>query len=280
MTWVKLDDNFYDNLTNRELGAAGRDLFIASLCFCAKGLTDGKIPKTDVKMLLASAQSTPKTVQKLVAKGRWIENETHYQVANYLDFNPSREKVLAERKAAAERMRARRSSGERSGERTAERSSERTGERSGVRSHVRSGTPSRPVPKTPPTPPHESGPDTVHDNNEEDGQDQEQLWQLLADRQIELDRDNGKDIINLDRYEATLIDSYRRRHALEARTLVDQNPHWDHARIADELEPNTAVRADHTGMTWEQTQAWLAERRAQPTCPMPDHMRRPKPVTP
>lgn len=100
MTWVKVDDKFYDNPTNRELGAAGRDLFLAGLCYCAKGLTDGTIPKVDVPLLLAQAQAKRATVTRLVDAGRWLDLGDRYEVAEYLEYQLSKERVLADRERA------------------------------------------------------------------------------------------------------------------------------------------------------------------------------------
>lgn len=129
MTWVRLDDQFYDNPRNRALGPSGRDLFVAGLCYCNKGLTDGTIAKADLPLLLAQAQAKRSTVQVLVDAGRWVEHDDHYQVDNYLKFQPSRAKVLADRAAAAER---------------ALRSRARAAARKGARSDARAVAPSRP----------------------------------------------------------------------------------------------------------------------------------------
>lgn len=97
MTWVKIDDRFYDNPKNRTLGPAGRDLFIAGLTYCAKGLTDGDIPKADVPLILAQAQAKRSTVEKLLDAGRWLDMGDHLEVAEYLTYQPSKAKVLADR---------------------------------------------------------------------------------------------------------------------------------------------------------------------------------------
>lgn len=144
MPWVKIDDGFFDNATNRRLGAAGRDLFIAGLAYCAKGLTDGRIDKADVQLVLALAQARKATVAKLVESGRWVEHADHYEVAEYLAYQPSKAQVLAEREAAKERQRRRRH-GVTPGVTHAERSGEVT------------GTPTRPDLGTTPQPPAERG---------------------------------------------------------------------------------------------------------------------------
>lgn len=100
MTWVKIDDKFYDNPTNRSLGPAGRDLFIAGLTYCAKGLTDGVIPKCDLPLLLAQAQAKKATVEKLLEAGRWLDLGDRFEVVEYLTYQLSKERVLAERERA------------------------------------------------------------------------------------------------------------------------------------------------------------------------------------
>lgn len=110
MPWVKIDDGFYDNPTNRQLGPA-REVFIAGLCYCAKGLTDGRIAKSDVPLILAQAQAKPSMVKRLVDAGRWIDRGDWYEVDAYLDYQLSRERVLADRAADRERKRRQRERG-------------------------------------------------------------------------------------------------------------------------------------------------------------------------
>lgn len=163
MTWVKLDDQFYDNAKNRALGSTGRDAFIASICYCTKGRTDGMIPKGDVPLVLAMAQAKPSTTTELIKAGRWIDHGSQIEVAEYLKYNPSREKVLADRAAAIERMRSKRGSPERSDEQTDECSDEQEGEQEGEppgeRSPVGSHTPFPfPYPSPDPGPETDSSP--------------------------------------------------------------------------------------------------------------------------
>lgn len=111
MPWVKIDDGFYDNTKNRNLGAPGRDLFIAGLCYCAKGLTDGVIPKADLPLILAQSQAKKALVSRLIAAGRWAEHEDHFEVVGYLDYQLSRDRVEADREAARARQRKARAKG-------------------------------------------------------------------------------------------------------------------------------------------------------------------------
>lgn len=108
MTWVKLDDQFADHPKIAGMGSlaplAGW-LHVCALCYCARYLTDGFIPAGQVQRL-ASFEGTD--VQELVAAlidvGLWERAERGYQVHDYLEYNPTRESVEAERQQARERM--------------------------------------------------------------------------------------------------------------------------------------------------------------------------------
>lgn len=104
MTWVKLDDHIADNPTILRVPRAARWVLVEGLCYCSRHLTDGFIP--------TEAAGPSKEVAAVVAAGLWSQVEGGYQVRNYLDYQPSRAKVLAEREAARVRKNGRRGSGE------------------------------------------------------------------------------------------------------------------------------------------------------------------------
>lgn len=105
MVWVRLDDGFTRHPRMVAAGLHGRALFIAGLCYCGTHLTDGMIPKAGVPMLCAEAGVPTKTWQKLVDVGSWIDKQDHFEVHDFLVYNPPRAKILAERAAGAERQR-------------------------------------------------------------------------------------------------------------------------------------------------------------------------------
>ncbi len=117
--WVKLDDDFFENPKTGPLSKSAKLLYLAGLTYCAKSLTDGRIDARGVKVVRALAEASAKTVAELEAAGRWEKNGNGYIVHDYLDYNPPAAKVLAQRKAARERMNEARS-GERSGEQGSE----------------------------------------------------------------------------------------------------------------------------------------------------------------
>lgn len=109
MTWVKLDDGFFRNPKARAAGKNGRALYLAGLCHSSGELTDGRIPKASLPLVAAEAEVPASTARRLVEAGLWLDDGDGYRVPDFLEFNPSAEKVRAERAAARERMKRRRS---------------------------------------------------------------------------------------------------------------------------------------------------------------------------
>lgn len=130
MTWVKIDDQFFFKPRARQAGKDGRALFWAGLCYCAANLTDGAIVKPSLSFVAAMAEVEPSIADLLVDIGLWEDHGDRYQVIDYLTFQQSREQVVAEREAAAERKRRQRdkdrsSAGEESSRNTSRRDSHR-----------------------------------------------------------------------------------------------------------------------------------------------------------
>jgi len=104
VTWIKLDDKMADHPKFYALGddyEAGLAVYVAGLCFCGAHLTDGVIPKVRAHTLTPSAR---RLAPKLVEIGLWHDNGDGYRVHDFLDYNPPREKVMAEREATRERV--------------------------------------------------------------------------------------------------------------------------------------------------------------------------------
>ena len=104
MTWVKVDDQFYDHPKAIKAGRDGRDLFIAGLCYCAAQLTDGFIAAESVPLIAAKAgiPNAKKAATTLVSVGFWDSVDGGYSVHEYLEYNPSGDKIKADRAAAKE----------------------------------------------------------------------------------------------------------------------------------------------------------------------------------
>ncbi len=133
MTWAKLDDAILDNVKIAKAGALGFALHVAGITWCCRNLTDGFIPYGRVWCLLdmsvifgellelmptkpqeyedrlldAALDIGPvqldKLASKLVAIELWEEVPHGYQIHDFLDYNPTKERVMAERARGAER---------------------------------------------------------------------------------------------------------------------------------------------------------------------------------
>jgi hypothetical protein len=115
VTWFKGDDNLPNNHKLENLTVHAKFLYVCSLAYCARNLTDGALTARAVRIVRAECPATAKHVGELADAGLWDRTGDGYLVHDYLDYNPRREQVLAERAAAKDRMKRVRS-GERLGE--------------------------------------------------------------------------------------------------------------------------------------------------------------------
>jgi DnaD/phage-associated family protein len=114
MSWVKLDDRYFDNPKIAALSDAAKVAHLESMTYCARELTDGHVPLNKAKALAGK----PRIVQELVPH-LWEPAANGFMVHDYLKYNPTREQVLRERESAKRRM-----FGRRSGEQTGEQQGE------------------------------------------------------------------------------------------------------------------------------------------------------------
>lgn len=103
MTWVKLDDGFSDHLKVDGLSDGAFRLHVSAMCYCARNLTDGAVERGRPLRLIPRFKQA--FVAELVDAGLWDAVDGGWSIHDYLVYNPSRAKVLAEREAAAERQR-------------------------------------------------------------------------------------------------------------------------------------------------------------------------------
>lgn len=116
MTWFRVDDSFGDHPKVKSIPRRRRapavGLWSLAGSYAARHLTNGVVLATDVPDFAASAQDA----DSLVQSGLWHEHGHdcrrcvpvevgQYLYHDWLDFQPSRDKVLAERAKAAERQR-------------------------------------------------------------------------------------------------------------------------------------------------------------------------------
>lgn len=114
MPWVKLDVDFAWHPKILRAGPLGLAMQVAALCYCNKYLTDGFIPREVVPTLLnlqglgmriwqgeliggGEEARWELIVADLIEAGIWEEVEGGYRIHDYLDYQPSKAEVLAER---------------------------------------------------------------------------------------------------------------------------------------------------------------------------------------
>lgn len=118
MSWFKVDDTAHTHPKLRGAGTAAIGLWTLGGSYAAQYLTDGIVHAHFVKTNATSPQ-----LNKLVKAGLWHAAgheclrcpqpaEGDYFIHDYLEYNPSRAKVTAERERAAEKKRKQRAGGD------------------------------------------------------------------------------------------------------------------------------------------------------------------------
>ncbi|WP_167198004.1 hypothetical protein [Brevibacterium pigmentatum] len=100
MPWGKIDDKLYSSPKWMTVSKGGKALWVSALSWCMAQLTDGAVTKQTCFMLGAST----KDARSLVEAGLWDETPNGYQFHDWLDYQPSRQQVLAERESARQRQ--------------------------------------------------------------------------------------------------------------------------------------------------------------------------------
>lgn len=101
MSWIKLDDQWMDHPKIIRAGKDARDMWLASITWCAKHLTDGYFPPELLPQLavmagvdVANCQTFAKTLLEVCL---WDATDNGYHVHDYLDYNPTKEQTEANR---------------------------------------------------------------------------------------------------------------------------------------------------------------------------------------
>lgn len=100
MPWVKLSDDWYDDPDLIEAGPLSMLVWPLLISWSARNLTDGRIPASQVRRLVDWSQldaEPEQAIAPLVANGRLQEIAGGYLITRYLDYQPSRAKVLSDR---------------------------------------------------------------------------------------------------------------------------------------------------------------------------------------
>ena len=92
MSWLRIDDGFDEHLKIVDLSDAAFRAHVEGLTYCARNLTNGVIPAG------VNGRICTKTVrQELVDAGVWEADGRAIRIHDYLDWNPSKEQVIADR---------------------------------------------------------------------------------------------------------------------------------------------------------------------------------------
>lgn|SRR5215472_1303655 len=105
MPWFRLDDSFHSHPKVIAAGNEAVGLYVRCGTYAAEHLTDGFVGRSIVLLYGSEALAA-----RLVEARLWNRARGGWNIHDYLDYNPSREAVEKERKAAAERQRRRRDS--------------------------------------------------------------------------------------------------------------------------------------------------------------------------
>lgn len=125
MPWVRIDEEFYHHPKLVQAGPLGMALQVAALCYCNKHLTDGFIPTNAARSLLSWEHvdderrvwtlaetsghaghdvESDHIIGRLLEVGVWEETRGGYRIHDYDQYQPTREKVIAEREATKARV--------------------------------------------------------------------------------------------------------------------------------------------------------------------------------
>jgi hypothetical protein len=94
--WVKLDDSLWANPKVVAAGNEATGAYCRMLSYCGQQLTDGVV-EGDVAKFIARAP----LIKKLTSHGFVEPSGSGLLIPDYLDYNPTREKAEAKRRARA-----------------------------------------------------------------------------------------------------------------------------------------------------------------------------------
>lgn len=103
MPWVRVDDQFPHHRKVRHLSDQAFRLFVSGLCWCNDNLTDGVIPERDLRFV-SDVRAPKRYASELVSVGLWERTDSGWCVHDYLEYQPSAEKIREGRDAKRARQ--------------------------------------------------------------------------------------------------------------------------------------------------------------------------------
>ncbi len=98
MPWLKIDDVFTEHPKVLSLSDAAFRVHVHALCYCVRLKTDGVVTQA----ALRSLRGTPSLAKQLVDASCWELHDEGWLVHDFLEYNPSREQLEAERERKQE----------------------------------------------------------------------------------------------------------------------------------------------------------------------------------
>lgn len=105
MPWVRLDDRFPSHRKVALLSDRAFRLYVSALCWSSENLTEGRILDRELPVI-TRIRGTRAAAKELHDAGLWDRTENGWVVHDYLEYNPDRSRVQAERAANAARQQA------------------------------------------------------------------------------------------------------------------------------------------------------------------------------
>lgn len=104
MTWFKVDDSLHSHRKALRAGAEAMGLWVMAGSWVGAQLTDGFVPTYVARQFAADVESV---AARLVSAGLWepgvCDGDEGWWFRDWLEFNPSKEKVLDDRRKDAEK---------------------------------------------------------------------------------------------------------------------------------------------------------------------------------
>jgi hypothetical protein len=105
MVWFRVDDTFYGHPKATGLSNDSLATWTRAGNWSGWQLTDGAVPREMLAQFAKDAADPDAVARDLVNRRLWETAEEGWQFHDWADYNPTREQVLAKRKADAERRR-------------------------------------------------------------------------------------------------------------------------------------------------------------------------------
>ncbi|MFE9372291.1 hypothetical protein ACFYM2_21325 [Streptomyces sp. NPDC006711] len=137
MPWVRLDDRFPSHRKVALLSDRAFRLYISALCWSSENLTEGKILDRELSVV-SRVRGLKASARELEEAQLWDRVDGGWQIHDFLEYNPDRAKIKADRQANAARQQAfrDRKKAEREAKKAASQGPARNASRNGVTSAV------------------------------------------------------------------------------------------------------------------------------------------------